>query len=223
MASLAADQPKSAGVAETLRALMVGDGSAGHEYATSDEVLKGRFATRNLADAVHHLSMLHGRHPGVVDHAATRTAHAASREWMIASVDGFAIERTFLTRLVVAAGPLPSTPGQAATEATVNGQRHAIEMLARSDREGCAVGAAAALVLDWRGLRPLLLTAANRLSVEAPSVALPTEAETLDMIAAVGISPAAERAINFGSSQIIAQHRGLFDLLEARRCARGDY
>jgi hypothetical protein len=34
---------------------------------------------------------------------------------------------------------------------------------------------------------------------------------------------AAERALGFGSEQLLLQHRGLFDLLEARSEARRDY
>jgi hypothetical protein len=37
------------------------------------------------------------------------------------------------------------------------------------------------------------------------------------------MSPAMERAISFGAQQILAQHRGLWDLLEARQLARGEY
>jgi hypothetical protein len=36
-----------------------------------------------------------------------------------------------------------------------------------------------------------------------------------------GWSPA-ERAVAFGSQQLLLQNRGLFDLLEARASARGD-
>jgi len=37
-----------------------------------------------------------------------------------------------------------------------------------------------------------------------------------------GIAPAA-RALAFGGEQLLLQHRALFDLLEARAEARGDY
>jgi hypothetical protein len=32
-----------------------------------------------------------------------------------------------------------------------------------------------------------------------------------------------DRALAFGGEQLLLQHRGLFDLLEARASARGDY
>src|SRR3546814_5993123 len=46
----------------------------------------------NLADAAHYLCMLHGRHPGVIDHAAMRTAHNDARGWLIQAADGFRSE-----------------------------------------------------------------------------------------------------------------------------------
>jgi hypothetical protein len=36
-------------------------------------------------------------------------------------------------------------------------------------------------------------------------------------------TPASERALAFGGEQMLLQNRGLFDLLEARAVARGDY
>ncbi len=223
MASTAAGMRVASAAADTLMALVASNGSASHGFVSSDELTKSRHATRNLADVVHHLSALHGRQPGVVDHAATRTANPAARAWMAAAVDGFAVERTFLTKLVVAAGPLPSTPGQAESESAVTGQRHAIEMLAQSDRVGCAFGAAAAFVMDWRAMRPLLVVAATRWGVEAPALALPDDAETVAIVSAITETPAVERAFSFGVQQILSQHRGLWDLLEARQIARGEY
>ena len=204
-------------------ALVAAEGSGMHRYVTSHDLLAGRHAARNMADAVHYLCILHGRHPGVADHAANHTANDAARAWLIDSVDGFIRERTFLTRLVVAVGPLPSTPGQSESETAVNGQRHALEMLAQSDRNGCALGAAMALVLDWQAVRDVLDGAGKRFGVDAPSSILPSVEATMALANSVAESPAMERAISFGAQQILAQHRGLWDLLEARQTARADY
>lgn len=223
MASIAPNLAHSGEAGTLLEQLVVAEGTGSHLYAASVELLSGKFATRNLADAVHYLCTLHGRHPGVVDHAATRTAHDAARKWLLQAVDGFAVERTLLTKLAVAAGPLPSTPGQAESEAAVNGQRHALEMLAQSDRNGCAVGAAIALVLDWRAVRGLLNVASDRLGVAQPECTLPSPEDSHALIEALSESPAVERAMGFGAAQLIGQHRGLWDLLEARQMARGDY
>lgn len=206
-----------------LAALVQAEGTGGHLYAASVELLSGKFATRNLADAVHYLCTLHGRHPGVVDHAATRTVHGAARQWLIDAVDGFTVERALLAKLVVAAGPLPSTPGQAESEAAVVSQRHALEMLAQSDRQGCAVGAALSLVLDWYAVRGLLDVAASRFGVDGFACALPAKDATLKLYDEMAENPAIERAMNFGAGQLIGQHRGLWDLLEARQLARGEY
>jgi hypothetical protein len=206
-----------------IAALVDAEGSASHRYLSSHDLLAGKHSPRNLADAVHHLCILHGRHPGVADHAANHTTLDSARAWLIDSVDGYIRERTYITRLVVAVGPLPSTPGQAESESAVNGQRHAIDMLAQSDRNGCAFGAAVALSLDWPQVRAILDAAAKRFGLEAPACHLPDASETTDLVALASQSPAVERAMSFGAQQILAQHRGLWDLLEARALARGEY
>lgn len=223
MASIAPNMPDRVPATDIVSQLVAAEGTGSHIYAASVELLSGKYATRNLADAVHYLCTLHGRHPGVVDHAAVRTVSDAARKWILQAVDGFVVERGYLTKLAVAAGPLPSTPGQAESEAAVIGQRHALEMLAQSDREGCAIGAAIGLVLDWRAVRSLLDVAAHRLGVTIPQCTLPAPEASHDLVIALSESPAVERAMAFGSAQLIGQHRGLWDLLEARQLARTDY
>jgi len=206
----------------TLLALVTAEGSARHTYLASADLRSGRNATRNLADIVHHLTLLHGRLPGVVDHAALHTAHPSAREWLLAATNGFARERSYLTKLAVAIGPLPSTPGQAETESAVLGQHHALEMLAQSDRIGCAFGAALALVLDWTMVRETLDLAAKRLGVDVIAVTLPSIDFSVKTAEAISETAAVERAIGFGAQQLLSQHRGLWDLLQARQIARGD-
>lgn len=213
---------KPSGVADLLAALARHEGSASHSYATT-KIASGRHAARDLADAVHYLCTLHGRHPGVVDLAASRSVPPALGDWADAAVAGFARERAYLTRLVVAAGPLPSTPGQAESESAVIGQRHALEMLAKSDRAGCALGAAMALVLDWQVIRRVLDAAAKRFSVDVPVCLLPFAEDTGEAATALASEPRVDRALMFGAQQILIQQRGLWDLLEARQQARGDY
>ena len=122
--------------------------------------------------------------------------------------------------LAAAAGPLPSTPGQADTEAALIASRHALEMLAKSERRGCATGAVAALVQDWATIRLLLDHAAARFGVEAAPAAFPSPRATAAQLATLGATPASQRAVNFGAQQLLAQHRGMWDLLEARASAR---
>lgn len=202
----------------TIATLATVDGTATHQMP---RVLAGsQAAVRDLADAVHALCTLHGRHPGVIDHAVIHSNQPAARDWLEAAADGFTAERSYLARLTAAAGPMPSTPGQAESETAISGQRHALDMLAQSDRTGCATGAAIALVLDWTAIRETLDVAARRFGVEPPASTLPDEMETASLVSALSETPAIERAMAFGAQQILAQHRGLWDLLEARASAR---
>ncbi|PTQ10336.1 hypothetical protein CLG96_13830 [Sphingomonas oleivorans] len=177
-------------------------------------------AARDLADAAHYLCMLHGRRPGLTDLAANRTESPDAHNWLMTVSAGFEHERAYLARLTVAAGPVPATPGQAATDAAVLGQRQALEMLFRSDRRGCALGAALGLVLDWHAVRPLLDAVAKRFDVRVPPMILPDTISATELAERIADTPTIERAMLFGAAQILAQHRGLWNLLEARRAAR---
>lgn len=212
-------QPRLAAqsVAELLDALVASEGTGAHRHVRSEALSHGAHAMRNLADAVHFLCLLHGRHPGVIDSAARKAADAATRRWMDEAAAAFAEERAFLSRVAAAAGPVPSTHGQAQCEAAVAAQCKAIDMLAASDRHGCAVGAAIALALDWRMIRVLLDISAQRLDMDTPPCRLPGTARLAEAVAA---SAAAERAMMFGAQQLIAQHSGLWDLLSARAASR---
>ena len=204
---------------ETFGALLGADGGKSHPYIVDKIFARGREAARDLADAVHFLAGLHGGHRGMIDLARDRPAEGAGRAWLDSAAEGFAAERAYLMRTVVAAGPMPSTPGHAACEAAVAGQRHALEMLARSERIGCALGAAMALVLDWRAIRAVVDAAAQRFGVALTPPALPSPRQTLAVLDATA-SPVVERAILFGAQQLLVQHHGLWDLLEARAEAR---
>lgn len=210
-------------ISRILEALVAADGTAAHPYANSASSGVSRDALLSLgdlADAAYYLCLLHGRHPGVIDHAANRSADNAARAWLIETADAFAAERAYLTQVTVAAGPVPSTAGQADCETTVGQQRHALDMLAQSDRRGCAMGAAIALVLDWRAVRHVLDMAAIRAGLEPQRCTLPERAVTLDIARAIGGDDATDRAIQFGARQLLNQHRGLWDLLAARADVR---
>jgi hypothetical protein len=140
--------------------------------------------------------------------------------WLGRAADAFERERLYLVRLTAAVGPIPSTPGAAETEATLLAQRHALEVLAKSERRGCALGASTALVSEWWPIRRLLDRAAARIGIESPAPSLPDEASILEAIEAECDTPASERALAFGGEQMLLQNRGLFDLLEARAEAR---
>lgn len=200
--------------------IVMDDASADHAHVVALGRPAGAQGARNAADALHHLCTVHGRHPGVVDHAAAGLAGDEPGAAMRALADAFAAERDYLAHLVVAAGSRPSTPGQAESMASVVAQRHAIDMLAQSERGGVAAGAALALALDWRAIRLVLDAAAARFGVEVAPCRLPAAEVLVALGEGLCASPATARAFCFGAQQIAAQHRGLWDLLAARAKAR---
>lgn len=208
------------GLRQTLLSSVDKDGSSAHPYMSSSALNDDPESARNVADVIHYLGILHGRQPGVVELASMKTAIPETRPWLEQAETGFSRERLFVSQLAVAAGPLPSTPGHDKSEAAALSQRHAIETLARSERAGCALGAAIALILDWQAIRSILISAAARLDIDAPLSALPGRSDTVSLIEQVSGDPAIGRAVAFGAEQILAQHRGLWDLLEARETAR---
>ena len=214
-------QPVS--VAEAQLARVAGEGCARHPYLNALLEASGPHSGRDLADAVHLLCNLHGRYPGLIEIALQRCPKGDVETWLSRASDGFERERLYLVRLTSAVGPLPSTPGAAATEASLVAARHALETLAMSERNGCALGASTALIGDWWPIRRLLDRAAARSGLDCPTPSLPDELSVIGVIEAEAISPASSRALAFGGEQMLLQHRALFDLLEARAQARGDF
>ena len=198
-------------------------GALSHAHAADLAGQLPPYRARDLDDFVHLLCSIYGRQPSMIDLALTMSAAGPVRQWLEVAANAFERERLYLVRLTAASGPVPSTPGAAETEAALLAQRHALETLARSERQGCALGTATALVGDWLLLRPLLDKAAARVNVEVPACALPDDQSIGRVLAEAAVSPAAERAIRFGAEQLLLQHRALFDLLEARAEARGDF
>jgi hypothetical protein len=214
----AATDRRSSGIGAAIRALVAADGTAGVRHAMALD--RAGVPLRDLSDAIHLLCVVHGAFPGVVDHAQDHAADAPLRDWLFDAAARAADERALLARLTAAIGPLPSTPGQAASEAAVSGQRHALEMLARSDRDGCAAGTAFAFVLDWAAVRRVLDRAAARLGLEATGDFAVFAVATQTLLDRLDVSARVERAMTFGAQQMLAQHRGLWQLLEARAAAR---
>ena len=214
-------QPVSVAAAQLAR--VSGEGSARHSYLRSLLEGSGPHSGRDIADAVHLLCSLHGRYPGLIEIALRRCPKGPSRDWLSRASDSFERERLYLVRLTSAVGPLPSTPGAAETEASLVAARHALETLAMSEREGCALGSATALVCDWWPIRRLLDRAAARVGTEAPAPSLPDEPSVVAIVDEATQAPGPARALAFGGQQLLLQHRALFDLLEARADARGDF
>lgn len=202
----------------TIAALLADDGSAGHPLVA--RLSAPRAAIRDLSDAIHCLCLLHGHRPGVLDVVAERSTHNGARAFLADAAAAFAEERGWFAKLVSAAGPLPSTPGQAETEATIIAQCHALVMLGRSERTGTATGAALGLVLDWPGIRQVLAAASERLGINCPPCRLPPAQDAALLLAASQLPAPVQRAMAFGAQQVLAQHRGLWNLLDARVEAR---
>ena len=211
------------GVAEAQLARVAGEGCARHSHLNALLESSGPHAGRDLSDAVHLLCSLHGRYPGLVELALQRCPKGPAQAWLGRASEAFERERLYRVRLTSGVGPLPSTPGAAETEASLVAARHALETLAFSERRGCALGAATALIGDWWPIRRLLDRAAARVGIDCPPPSLPDEVSVVEVINSASDSPASERALAFGGEQMLLQHRALFDLLEARADARGDY
>lgn len=205
--------------------LVAADGTATHRYCAPAIARSADAFVRNpadFADAAHHLAMLHGHMPGVVDHAANHVVENAARGWLLQAMSGFGRERAYLNQMVVAAGPMPSTPGQQNMTGIVAQQQRALDMLAQSDRRGCALGAAIALILDWAAVRVVLDAGAVRLGLRPLEMSLPDRDATAALLGGMDRTPAVVRAVDFGARQLLTQHRGIWDLLEARMIARRD-
>lgn len=201
-----------------ITALLASDGSGAS--MTVARLSGKRAPLRDVADALHCLCLLHGGHPGPIDIARDRSVVEVARGWLTRAAHGFSAERDWLARLVAAVGPAPSTVNQTACESAIAAQRHALEMLAMSERPGCALGAAAALVMDWRDLRLLLDRTGERLGLAVPPCRLPTVEASRALLQETPITPGQARAFTFGAQQLLAQQRGLWSLIDARSEAR---
>jgi hypothetical protein len=218
--SFVALQTTPADFGEMLVGLAAAEGTASHPYTHSYELNADPLANRNLADVLHLLSMLHGPQPGLIELAGERNVLPHAADWFRQAAAGFAAERHYLTQLIVAAGPAPSTPGEADTAAVILELRRAMDTIVCSDRFGCGLGAIVALVLDWQAVRAVLDTAASRIGIGIPTSLFPGEGATARLLAELPVQPRLDRTLSFGARQLLVQHRGLWDLLEARREAR---
>lgn len=216
--AIASTQVSTAGGAGPIAMLAQADGCAGHPAIL--RLTAPKAAGRDLADAVHALCSVHGRMTELFEEAARRTMTPRDQGWLAAATHAFEVERAYLARLTAAVGPLPSTPGQAESDAAFAAQRHTFDMLARSDRTGCATGAALALVIDWHAFRGILDAAAQRAGSVVVASHLPHAGDILALADAEDTPPAVRRAMAFGAQQTFAQHRGLCDLIDARAAAR---
>jgi hypothetical protein len=175
-----------------------------------------------IADIAHFMCVSHGRHPGVIEHAATKVLDEEARTWFVAAIDGFINERDFLSRLTVAAGPIRSHSGQDKVSGLLASQAKNFQMLATSDRKGTAAGAAIAFVLDWNASRPLLDSVATSLDLSMTANVLPDSTSCIAFANAIAKTDNQVRAMTFGAEQLLAQQLGLWRIVAARHAELED-
>ena len=215
-------QPVSVAAAQLSR--VADEGLARHSHLSALLDGAGRHAGRDLSDAVHLLCSLYGRYPGLVEIALQRCPKGPVRDWLAHASDGFERERLYLVRLTSAVGPLPSTPGAAETESSLVAARHALETLgdvgARRLRARCGNRARVRLVAGPPLARPRRGASRHR---SAGAFSPGRSFGGGDRRRSRRRRRASARALAFGGEQLLLQHRALFDLLEARAEARGEF
>ena len=72
MASASVGTANGASTGALLAAAVAARGSAAQGWSRSETLLRSPDSARNFADLLHFLCILHGRYPGIVDHAAMR-------------------------------------------------------------------------------------------------------------------------------------------------------
>jgi hypothetical protein len=172
--------------------------------------------TALLADIAHFLNISHGRYPGILDHAARRIVDDVARKWLVKAIDGIAVERSYLNELTVTAGPIRRLNGQDRITALIESQARNFEMLATSDRKGCPAGAVIAFVTDWHQTRRLLDQVALHIGLDAAPALLPSVEDCQQLAQQLDNGAGYRRAMAFGSDQLLAQQRGLWQLIVAR-------
>ena len=214
-------QPVS--VAEAQLARVAGDGCARHPHLNGLLEASGPHAGRDLADAVHLLCSLHGRYPGLIELALQRCPNGARKT-------GFACSRSVRARAAV---PRPADLGcRTAAEHSRRG-RNRIEPGRRAPCARNARDIRSARAARWAPRRP-----GRRLVADPPAARSRRGARRPRMPGAV----AARRSLGHrgdrscrgrrrpanahwrsAASNCCSSTAALFDLLEARAAARGDY
>ena len=93
MASLSVETARAPQSGALLVARLAEHGSAAHPYPANPAWMRAPGAARDLADMIHYLCVLHGRYPGLIDHAAARVVEPDARAWLTNAAYAFAGER----------------------------------------------------------------------------------------------------------------------------------
>ena len=174
-----------------------------------------------VADTAHFLVILHGQLPSVLE-IARLNADEPAASWLRSAGVAFDQDRRWMAGLAAMTGGALDLHGLSTAEQVVRDQRDAMLTLAKSNRMGCALGAAVTLVLDWQAVRSRLPRAAQHLGYdrhERLSDPWPEDG-ALDALACHADDVRVRRAIEFAALQLASLHAQLFDLLEARHAQR---
>ena len=163
MATRTVDTARSPRTGSLLIACVAGHGTATHPYFASETLTRGHEAARNLADVIHFLCALHGRHPGIVDHAATRTVEPAGRAWLGSAAEASA------TSLSSGASPRPQ--GRGSTPSRLAAASSTVRIAAQSTAKAKAAPSAQPRRSDWASVASALRWATIAVSLPvAPGV-----------------------------------------------------
>ena len=196
--------------------MLATSGATGHAYVAA--LSRAATARREtVADIAHLLALLHGNRPSVFEIVA-QSPLAPCPEWLQAATRGFAREREKIAQLVLAAGPPPARAGQTSVEMSVSATRNALATVAGSDRLGCAIGASAALLLDWDAISVVLGRLGHAVGIELsprhgewPG----REASIAALEMAISL-PGGDRAVRFGFQALLGQHHDFWTIVESR-------
>lgn len=178
-----------------------------HPQAARVRLAGARSAPR--VDALHFFALLHAERPSVADIARDAASEGPAGDWLRDFATHFQTERLWLARAAMDTGMPARDAAFSRQRIIVADQRDAMLTLARSDRAGCALGAAAALAADWPRLRGAL----------GGEPSAPQFGGLVEAIAQAA-APLSRRAILFGAKQMAGIHRAIWDLLEAREGVR---
>ncbi|WOE74103.1 DUF6975 family protein [Alterisphingorhabdus coralli] len=178
------------------------------------------FSGSDLADIAYYLGKLHGHHPGLFDHMSHRSIQDDNHDLIVDLAETFAAQRAMLANMTVEAGPATTLAGEYNAVKTIEQLRTAIDVLGQSDRQGCGMGAAIALLSDWIIWRPALNALATRLAIPVPDSEMQDMQKRLLASLENRAEPRELRAISFGLEQLYHQHDQFWLLLERRQKLR---
>lgn len=196
-----------------------GSGSSRHLRALAEGAVTRPLQA--IADTAHFLAILHGQLPSVLEIARLHTDEPAA-SWLRTAGQAFDQDRRWIVGLATMTGGALDLHGLTTAEQVVRDQRDAMLTLAKSNRTGCAIGAAVTLMLDWHAVRASLPRAAQHLGYDRRdrlSDPWPLDG-VMEVLADFADDVRVRRAIEFGSVQLASLHAQLFDLLEARHAQR---